>query len=223
MGLSNGLIVSNAQFKASSVLDSFHGPERARLYSHRDGGYTGGWTPRSEFTNQIQSYNCFVRTSLKRFFFLHFYILGFVWSLCVCKIAIEINIKMPAWWIKIYGKLNNKMVTVIKYHEQFFLTVWTITASGSKLTFFPQKRFMGSSHKVAPTFLTGSRSTRSTTVRTENHSYRWPLVQRTRRPKRSTVTLTTITRSPMFSTRKSRQGSLGMEMFDLLSVVNYKK
>lgn len=114
------------------------------------------------------------------------------------------------------------MVTVIKYHEQFFLTVWTITASGSKLTFCPQKRFMGSSHKVAPTFLTGSPSTRSTTVRTENHSYQWPLVQRTKRPKRSTVTLTTITRSPISSTRKSRQGSLGMEMFDLVSVVIIK-
>lgn len=73
MGLSNGLIVSNAQFKASSVLDSFHGPERARLYSHRDGGYTGGWTPRSEFTNQIQSYNCFVRTSSKRDFFFNIF------------------------------------------------------------------------------------------------------------------------------------------------------
>lgn len=95
MGLSNGLIVSNAQFKASSVLDSFHGPERARLYSHRDGGYTGGWTPRSEFTNQIQSYNCLVRTSLKRFFFYIFTFLV-LYGVCVCKIAIEINIKMPA-------------------------------------------------------------------------------------------------------------------------------
>lgn len=72
MGLSNGLITSNAQFKASSVLDSFHGPERARLYSHRDGDYTGGWTPRSEFTNQIQAYNCFVWTSSKRDSFLFF-------------------------------------------------------------------------------------------------------------------------------------------------------
>lgn len=46
MGLSNGLIVSNAQFKASSVMDSFHGAERARLYTHRDGALAGGWTPR---------------------------------------------------------------------------------------------------------------------------------------------------------------------------------
>uniref|UniRef100_A0A2C9M9G4 Hemocytin n=1 Tax=Biomphalaria glabrata TaxID=6526 RepID=A0A2C9M9G4_BIOGL len=46
MGLTNPLIISNNQLSASSSLDGYHGPSRARLYLYSNGLYAGGWSPR---------------------------------------------------------------------------------------------------------------------------------------------------------------------------------
>ncbi|XP_076461744.1 uncharacterized protein LOC143294198 [Babylonia areolata] len=46
MGLTNPDIVSSNQLQASSVLDVFHSADRARIYTQKDGPYSGGWQPR---------------------------------------------------------------------------------------------------------------------------------------------------------------------------------
>ncbi|KAL8604894.1 hypothetical protein ACOMHN_028522 [Nucella lapillus] len=46
MGLTNPEIVSTKQLRASSSLDVYHKPDRARIYTQKDGPYSGGWQPR---------------------------------------------------------------------------------------------------------------------------------------------------------------------------------
>ncbi|XP_052248669.1 mucin-5AC-like isoform X9 [Dreissena polymorpha] len=43
MGIENHLIVKDIQLSASSSKDQFTGAERARLYSEKDGSFSGGW------------------------------------------------------------------------------------------------------------------------------------------------------------------------------------
>ncbi|XP_025095226.1 lactadherin-like [Pomacea canaliculata] len=45
MGLSNPLVISNSQLRASSYLDMFHMPDRARIFTEQDGPYASGWRP----------------------------------------------------------------------------------------------------------------------------------------------------------------------------------
>ncbi|PVD30857.1 hypothetical protein C0Q70_10132 [Pomacea canaliculata] len=45
MGLSNPLVISNSQLRSSSYLDMFHMPDRARIFTQKDGPYASGWRP----------------------------------------------------------------------------------------------------------------------------------------------------------------------------------
>ncbi|XP_052092501.1 mucin-5AC-like [Mytilus californianus] len=45
MGLSNKFIVTDSQLTSSSKLNNFTGAERGRIYTEKDGSFTGGWVP----------------------------------------------------------------------------------------------------------------------------------------------------------------------------------
>lgn len=49
MGLSNKFIVTDSQLTSSSKLKNFTGAERGRIYTEKDGSFTGGWVPRFVF------------------------------------------------------------------------------------------------------------------------------------------------------------------------------
>ncbi|KAK3108253.1 hypothetical protein FSP39_004202 [Pinctada imbricata] len=45
LGITNKAIIADTQLTASSILDGFHGAERGRIYTEKDGSFSGGWTP----------------------------------------------------------------------------------------------------------------------------------------------------------------------------------
>ena len=64
MGLSNPDIVSNNQLRASSELDAFHRADRSRVFTQKDGPYSGGWQPRYQHIDQNTLARVFINTHI---------------------------------------------------------------------------------------------------------------------------------------------------------------